>query len=82
MITGVSMKLPYLELNKRCREVFSGEFGDTYTSLEIVGTTAIVHLEKVDPYCNCNILSSFVRDMSDRPTALEYLKGNCTGFND
>ena len=76
------MKLSYIELNKRCKEIFSGEFGDVYTGIEIVGSTAIVHLEKVDPYCNCNILSSFVSDMSKRPTALEYLKGNRNNFND
>ena len=74
--------MTYLELNKRCWKVFPSEAGDRYQQIYFVGNTAVVQLEKVDPYCTCSVDATLIQDMSSRPTAMDYLKGKRDNFID
>jgi len=72
------------EFNRRCYEVFEPLDGDSYQFMEMNGEQPIIHfLGKVYVGEEFSIMPfAYEPDMSDRPQALAYLKGERDDFND
>lgn len=69
--------LSFEELNRRANEVFFLDEGDEIISVEGEGDCVKVKMQNKDGF-----VFDYLPDMTDRPEALAYLKGERDDFND
>lgn len=71
------LTMSFEELNKRADEVFLLDEGDQVISVDGEGDCVRVRMIDKD-----GLEFDFMPDMTERPEALEYLKGNRSDFHD